>query len=50
MPWSDKLTVEALKTATPHAEVRLAHQPSRPLQFASTPTIPPPRWTWRTGR
>jgi hypothetical protein len=38
MPWSDKLTVEALIEALedcdPNAEVRLAHQPSWPLQFA----------------
>jgi hypothetical protein len=41
MLWSDKLTVEALIEALedcdPHAEVRLAHQPSWPLQFAVDP-------------
>jgi len=44
MRWSDKLTVEALIEALedcdPHAEVRLAHQPSWPLQFAVDPDHP----------
>lgn len=44
MLWSDKLTVEALIEALedcdPHAEVRLAHQPSWPLQFAIDPDHP----------
>jgi len=44
MLWSDKLTVEALIQALedcdPHAEVRLAHQPSWPLQFAVDPDHP----------
>jgi hypothetical protein len=44
MLWSDKLTVEALIEALedcdPHARVRLAHQPSWPLQFVVDPDHP----------